>query len=79
MTASSKFVLENEKIMASIKSLADGVAVKKISTGLMLAQCYNSDTDSENDDEDENSNGSRSMKLSMLQYNPLQRIFEIAI
>lgn len=68
MTASSKFVLENEKIMASIKSLADGVAVKKISTGLMLAQCYNSDTDSENGDDDENSNSSRGMKLSMLKY-----------
>lgn len=68
MTASSKFVLENEKIMASIKSLADGVAVKKISAGLMLAQCYNSETDSENDDDGENSNGSRGMKLGMFIY-----------
>lgn len=42
--------LDQEKIKATIQSKAEGVEINKISTGLMLAQCYNSDSESEDDD-----------------------------
>lgn len=38
---------------ASIQSKAEGVEINKISTGLMLAQCYNSDSESEDDGSEE--------------------------
>lgn len=41
--------LDHEKIKATIQSKAEGVEINKISTGLMLAQCY---SDSESDDDD---------------------------
>ncbi|XP_037031478.1 protein suppressor of white apricot isoform X3 [Bradysia coprophila] len=42
--------LDHEKIKATIQSKAEGVEINKISTGLMLAQCYNSDSESDDDD-----------------------------
>lgn len=44
---------DNERV--DFRRKAESVEVKKISTGLMLAQCYNSDTE---DDEDSNSGNS---------------------
>lgn len=41
--------LAHEKIKASIQSKAEGVEINKISTGLMLAQCYNSESESDDD------------------------------
>ncbi|KAG4070652.1 hypothetical protein HA402_013572 [Bradysia odoriphaga] len=43
--------LDHEKIKATIQSKAEGVEINKISTGLMLAQCYNSDSESDDDDD----------------------------
>lgn len=47
--------LDHEKLKATIQSKAEGVEIKKISTGLMLAQCYNSDSESDDDGTDVNS------------------------
>ncbi|KAJ6634763.1 Protein suppressor of white apricot [Pseudolycoriella hygida] len=44
--------LNHEKIKATIQSKAQGVEINKISTGLMLAQCYNSDSESDDDGTD---------------------------
>lgn len=44
--------LDHEKLKATIQSKAEGVEIKKISTGLMLAQCYNSDSESDDDGTD---------------------------
>lgn len=54
--------LDHEKIKESIKSKAQGVEIKNISTGLMLAQCYNSDSES---DEDGTETKSKSPKIGL--------------
>lgn len=54
--------LDHEKMKATIRSKAEGVEIMKISTGLMLAQCYNTDSES---DEDRTEVKSKSPKIGM--------------
>lgn len=47
-------LIDSEKLAKNLKSIvADGVEVKALSTGLMLAQYYNSDSETEQEEEDE--------------------------
>lgn len=46
--------IDTEKLAKNLKSIgSDGVEVKALSTGLMLAQYYNSDSETEQEDEEE--------------------------
>lgn len=51
---SPALLIDPEKIAKTFKTIGtDGVQVKSLSTGLMLAQYYNSDSETENEDDDD--------------------------
>lgn len=54
---------ENENTKPIVSSMVDGVAVKKISTGLMLAQSYNSDSDT---DQENDGNSNKELNLGIM-------------
>lgn len=46
-------LIDSEKVTTKLKTIATGVEVKTMSSGLLLAQYYNSDSDTENEEDEE--------------------------